>query len=214
MDATIKARGEGYGRNSPSQMALAAIRFVLMVVVSLSFADAARATTYYVNAANTAPVPPYTTWLTAATNIQDAIAMTVNGDTVLVTNGVYAYGSAVIAGNTNRFAVTNAITVESVNGPWVTEILGGGITNGSPKVRCAWLTNGVSLLGFTLMGGNAVNGTLAGGGVWCASSNAYVENCVIVSNIASQFGAGVYQGTFGGDIALHWRGHYQWCFGH
>jgi hypothetical protein len=160
----------------------------------------AEATTYYVNAGNSAPASPYTSWLTAATNIQDAIAMTVNGDTVLVTNGIYAYGGTPIGGGTtNRIAVTNAISVESVNGPWVTVILGAGMTNGNSAVRCAWLTNGASLIGFTVTGGatqitgNSAN--LYGGGVWCASTNAYIQDCVIVSNTADSNGGGVFQGT-------------------
>ncbi|HTR40890.1 MAG TPA: PKD domain-containing protein, partial [Pseudomonadales bacterium] len=60
---------------------------------------------------------------------------------------------------------------------------------------CAWLTNGASLVGFTLSGGIAQISEVNGGGVWCASSNAYVEDCVIISNGASAYGAGVYQGT-------------------
>ncbi len=132
--------------------------------------------------------------MTAATNIQDAIAQTVNGDTVLVTNGIYGYGGAVIVGTlTNRVALTNAITVQSVNGPWVTTILGN--TPGIPKARCAWLTNGASLIGFTVTGGTAQGSEVNGGGVWCASSNAFVQNCVIISNSAFS-GAGAYQGTF------------------
>lgn len=169
----------------PSQFpdSLAILRLVFIVAISFFIAPVANAATYYVNAGNPAPVPPYTSWLTAATNIQDAIGQTVNGDTVLVTNGVYAYGGVVVAGNlTNRIAVTNAITVESVNGPWVTTILGIANTNGNLGLRCAWLTNGASLVGFTLKGGGTqpsgdVFNLGSGGGVWCASTNAYVHNC-------------------------------------
>lgn len=183
-------------RLSPSLTALT-MGFIVAVVVPFFHPNDARASTNYVNAANLTPAPPYASWLTAATNIQDAIAMTTNGDTVLVTNGVYAFGGAAIIGTfTNRVALTNAITVESVNGPWVTTILGAGMTNGNAAVRCAWLTNGASLVGFTLMGGaTATSGDLNGGGVWCASSNAYIQNCVIISNTAGFFGGGVYQGT-------------------
>ena len=161
----------------------------------------ASATTYYVNAGNSAPVSPYTSWLTAATNIQDAVAQTANGDTVLVTNGVYAFGGVTAMGGvlTNRIAISNAVTVESVNGPWATAIVGEGMTNGNQAIRCAWLTNGASLVGFTLTGGATALGapvnSESGGAVWCASSNAYVQNCVIVSNTAGEYGAGVYQGT-------------------
>jgi hypothetical protein len=159
------------------------------------------AATFYVNASNTAPVWPYASWPTAATNIQDAITATSKGDTVLVTNGVYAFGGAVVTGDLlNRVALTNAITVQSVNGPWVTTILGAGATNGTAAVRCAWLTNGAALIGFTLTGGaTRTSGDTfiqeSGGAVWCAATNSYIGNCAILSNTAAMYGAGVYQGT-------------------
>lgn len=197
MKVTVTSRiktGHSSMRSSQSLSAVTITRFIFAVVISFFYAHVAKAATYYVNAGNLAPVPPYTSWATAATNIQDAIAQTANGDTVLVTNGVYAYGGTIMAASlTNRVAITNAITVESVNGPWVTSILGN--TPGYPKARCAWLTNGASLIGFTLSGGVAQSGDNNGGAIWCASSNASLQNCVIVSNTAAQFGAGVYQGT-------------------
>ncbi len=180
------------GGSARRTRALAIIWFVIAFVVAFFHASEANAATYYVNAGNPAPEPPYTNWLTAATNIQDAIGMTVNGDTVLVTNGVYAYGGSVtaMAGTlTNRIAVTNAITVESVNGPWVTSILG----SRSPNVRCAALTNGASLIGFTVADG--FDGGYGGGAVWCASSNALIQACIIVSNTAAEYADGVYRGT-------------------
>ena len=48
--------------------------------------------TYCVNVNNPNPVFPYASWATAATNIQDAVDVSKSGDTVLVTNGVYAGG--------------------------------------------------------------------------------------------------------------------------
>lgn len=164
------------------------------------------ANVYYVNAAGPAPTPPFASWATAATNIQDAVNLAAASDTVLVTNGVYAYGGLVMAGDLlNRVALTNAITVQSVNGPWVTTILGAGAVNGTNAVRCAWLTNGASLTGFTLMAGatrtsgDPIN-LESGGGVWCASSNAWVANCVIASNTASEYGGGIYQGTLSSSL--------------
>ena len=126
----------------------------LGVAVLMLLAFRVPAAVFYVNAGNPAPAPPYNTWPTAATNIQDAINAAGNGDTVLVTNGIYAYGGLAVSGGlTNRVALTNALTVQSVNGPWVTTIQGAGATNGTTAVRGAWLTNGSSLIGFTLMAG-------------------------------------------------------------
>lgn len=177
------------------------VKLVTAIIALILLTNGVEATTLFVNVNNPVPVAPYTNWLTAATNIQDAIDVASNGDTVLVTNGVYAYGGKVMAGDlTNRVAISNAITVQSANGPWLTTILGAGATNGTAAVRCAWLTNGASLIGFTLRGGgtraSGASTLGTGGGVWCASTNALVANCLIYSNTAFNQGAGIYQGTF------------------
>ena len=125
---------------------------------------------HYVAALSANPQPPYTNWATAATSIQAAVAAVVlPGASVLVTNGVYA-GSV---------AVTNSVAVRSVNGAQFTIIKGGN--------PCVSLAAGASLTGFTL--------TNAYRGVSCASTNAFLTNCVIVGN-----GGGNGGGANGGTL--------------
>src|SRR5207237_7654066 len=84
--------------------------------------------TFYVNLSNTAPVAPYSSWSTAATNIQDAIDVASAGDEVVVTNGIYATGGR----SGNRVTVDKSLTLRSVSGPLFTVIQGyqmTGITN-------------------------------------------------------------------------------------
>jgi hypothetical protein len=64
--------------------------------------------TFYVNVSNSAPVAPFSTWATAATNIQDAILFANDGDRVLVRTGVY---------NERLDFMGKAIAVSSEDGP-------------------------------------------------------------------------------------------------
>ena len=163
----------------------------LTLVVSLTLSLNVSATVHYVDLNSTNPVVPYTNWLTAATNIQDAISFASSSDTVLVTNGVYQTG-----GGSSRVSLGTGRTLQSVNGPAFTTIKGyqvPGTTNGPGSVRCAYLSGGAMLSGFTLTNGSASGNA---GGVYCESVSATISNCVIVGNAASGNGGAVYQGTF------------------
>ena len=146
-------------------------------------------------------VAPFTNWADAATSIQAAIDAASAGDVIWVTNGVYATGGKVMAGDlTNRVALDKALAVQSVNGSSATIIQGQWdpiTTNGPGAVRCAWLTNGAKLSGFTLQGGaTRTNGDWAtlqlGGGVW---GDGVVTNCTIMQNSAGYGGGGAAWGA-------------------
>ena len=124
------------------------------------------------------PVPPYATWATAATNIQDAVNAAIVGDDIVVTNGIYA-----------PVTVNTPLTVQSVNGPDVTVIDGGGVAT------CVFLTANTVMAGFTLTNGWAGNG----GGVYCESTNSVLTNCVLTGN--SAYGGWFWSGEGGGGGA-------------
>ncbi|MGA2242005.1 MAG: choice-of-anchor Q domain-containing protein [Verrucomicrobiota bacterium] len=157
---------------------------------------------HYVALLSTNPVSPYVSWATAATNIQDAVdAAAVAGAVVLVGDGVYQTGGRVAYGAmTNRVVVTKTLTVQSLNGPLLAVIHGNGPV-GDGAVRCAYLTNGATLVGFTLTNGATLSSgdwtyeRSSGGGVWCASVSEVLSNCVFAHNLASNAGGGAYQGT-------------------
>jgi hypothetical protein len=131
------------------------------------------ATTHYVDLTCTNPVSPYTDWSTAATKIQDAVRAATAGDQIVVANGTYG-----------PVSTTQPVALQSVNGPALTFINGGGVAG------CVNLASGASLTGFTLTNGSADSG----GGVNCASASATVSNCVLTGNTATE-GGGAYSGT-------------------
>ena len=162
---------------------------------------------YYVAANSTNPIPPYSSWTTAAQTIQDAVdavdATTLAGALVLVNRGVYATGGRAVYGlMTNRVAVDKPVMVRSLHGPTLTRIQGAqatGATFGAGAVRCVYLTDGAVLSGFTLAyGATRASGDAtreqSGGGAWCESVNSLVTNCLFIGNAAPN-GGGAFSGT-------------------
>src|SRR5215475_14199868 len=82
---------------------------ILIIFAACLLAYQSLAVTRYVDANSATPLPPYTSWATAGTNIQNVIDSSLTGDDVLVTNGVYDTGGKYFSGS-NRIAITTAIT--------------------------------------------------------------------------------------------------------
>ncbi|MEN8255572.1 MAG: hypothetical protein ABFR33_08890, partial [Verrucomicrobiota bacterium] len=154
------------------------IRFV-GVLTGLLLSISSWASTLYVDVAGTNPVPPYSSWATAATNIQDAVDVASSNDVVWVTNGYYLLSAEI--------TVTNNITVQSVNGSDATIVDGGGSN------RCFNLGGAACLVsGFTITNGYSSN---YGGGVSCTNTTPVVSNSIITGNSAKSGGGGSYYGT-------------------
>jgi len=172
--------------------------FCLFVVAGLLFGVAGFGAEHYVSGTGS-QVVPYSNWADAAHFIQDAIDVSVAGDTIYVTNGVYNTGGVALVGiMTNRVAVTSAVSVISANGPEVTIIEGQG-PMGTNAMRGVYLAAGAFLSGFTVRNGHTMNfgdsyTEQGGGGVWC-DGGATISNCVIVKNNASVLGGGGYSGA-------------------
>ena len=162
--------------------------------------------TLYVWLDSPAASPPYSNWISAARTIQEAVDFAKIGDTVIVTNSVYATGYGIIGSPyvvlfTNRVLINKAITMRSVNGPEVTTIVGapdpsGG--NGAGAIRCAYVGYGAVLSGFTLSNGHTTgfNGDITmmgGGGAYCQLTGT-MTNCLVVNN-SGYWGGGVVGGN-------------------
>jgi len=194
----------------------------LVLILTIFVSQKILADTHYVNVTNQSASSPFTSWETAATNIQGAVDAANNGDTVLVTDGIYNIGGDITPGYScsNRVVITKNILVKSVNGRNKTIITGasdpinsGNNGNGANAVRCVYLTGNAVLTGFTLSNGfTDVTGnwpflnTSGGGAVLnkiqknesvYSGGGAYcyygmIKNSVIKLNYANGNGSGAY----------------------
>jgi len=143
----------------------------------------AAADTHYVDLNNLSSSAPYTSWTTAASDIQTAIAAASINDLVLVSNGVYRI--------TTPIDISIPLTLGSVNGPAATIIDGGRST------RCLYMSNTNILVdGFTIANGKIVNGH--GGGLYLQFP-ATIQNCIVSNNTASGSTTNIYGGGIYAD---------------
>ncbi len=140
----------------------------------------ASAATWYVDASRPDDSGDGSAWATAKHTIQAAIDGALSGDTIFVTNGVYA-----------PITASKLITIRSMNGADVTMIDGGG-TN-----RCADLSTQsygvqVTLIGFTLKNGYLYSSDWLGG---AGVSGGILNSCILSNNVCE---ASDSYGGFGG----------------
>jgi hypothetical protein len=163
----------------------------LIICVLAPLASTA-STNYYVVSSNENAVSPFTNWVMAATNLNDPINMSLNGDTIYVTNATYA--------PTNYYNITKAITIIGAGGR--------PMFNGSNLTTCMFLLNitGAVLSGVIISNVFATNPPSAGysqggGGIHLQKgtvSNCIITACVITNEVVRYMGGGgiyVYCGT-------------------
>ena len=127
---------------------------------------------------------PYTNWHTAATNIQSAVDLSVNGTAVVVSNGSYLLSGPI--------TLLRGVTLTSLSGPTNTVI------DAQHNGRCLSIKHpDAQVTGFTFTGGGAA----IGGGVYMEDGGT-VERCIIRSNGAG----GDYNYCGGGGVYLYHRG--------
>lgn len=144
--------------------------------------------THYVDINNPSPHPPYTTWATAANDIQSAIDTAGNGDIVFVADGTYNI--------TSHIFCDKSLMIQSMNGPESTTVN----ANGNCRVFRLKASNGPCFLdGFTITGGYAdYNGSVGGGIAANDSGRIKISNCIIENNEAVKAGGGIHFGPTAG----------------
>jgi hypothetical protein len=139
----------------------------LAAIIAASFSITSIADTHYVST-NGLHVSPFTNWVDAATNIQDAVDAAEDGDTVLISNGVYFLSTYI--------SIQKGVSVIGA-GADQTVIDGNGVT------QCAYLYHTSAVLKHvTLRNGYAVDSPSVqrAGGVNFRSGT--IEDCRIVDN--------------------------------
>ena len=138
-------------------MRFAALLTVLILTTSVS------AKTNYVSATSGNDANNGLSWATAKQTIQAAVNVAVDGDTVLVSNGVYHVSS--------QITVTKGVTVRGTSREAVVD--GGGVT------RCLYVSHALATLdSLTIQRGSSDQGA----GVYCSGGT--IQNCTVTANNA------------------------------
>ncbi len=138
--------------------------FICFFIMNLFLCSSGYAITRYVSLEGNS-IAPYTNWNNAATNISAAVNLSVDGDVVIVSNGIYYIEEEI--------SVTNDILLTSCNGAEETIVDAQNIKD----VRCISVSASNAVVeGFSFIHGNGD----PGGGIYCDAGT--VQDCSIVSN--------------------------------
>lgn len=147
-----------------------------MFISSMAFAD-----THYVST-NGTDIAPFNTLESGAWNIQSAINIANDGDTVLVDEGTYVLNATV--------TINKYITVKSIKGAMKT-IIDGNFPN--KILTCVTIQNAnPTFNGFTIQNGS--------GGLYVSRSQAIIKNCVIHHN--QQWGYYDFGGAYAYNLTI------------
>jgi hypothetical protein len=133
------------------------------------------AATHFVSQTSPNPTPPYLTLATAAHNIQDAVDVASDGDTVLVAAGQYAL--------TNQITVTKGIVLESIAGADQTYLIA------QSNIWCLWVSNSLALVDGFSMQPFGPPGSLDATGLFLVGGTA--RNSTFTNFFLSRLGASV-----------------------
>jgi len=134
------------------------------------------------------PSAPYTTWLSAASSIQDAVNAATTNDTVWVGAGRYtAPANFTNFAGTNVVFINRPLTLRSSNGVASSVTIDGQATNRGVAFYYPYsTTNRLAIDGFTISNCFATN--IGGGIVFYAAETAWtgeVVNCIISDNVVA-----------------------------
>src|SRR5689334_16460427 len=139
------------------------------------FASNVSAATLYVSQTSPNPTPPYSSLNTAAHNIQDAVDIASDGDTVLVASGQYVL--------TNQVTVTKAIVLESTAGASQTYLIA------QSNIWCLWISNSLAIADGFAMQRLGVGNPFDASGLFLAEGTA--RNCTFTNFNLSRLGSAV-----------------------
>jgi hypothetical protein len=117
--------------------------------------------------------------------IQAAINQAVNGDIIIVDDGIYTG-----TGNRDIDFLGKSITVKSKNGP-TNSIVDCQGSSGHEHVGFIMDCDNCSLEGFTITGAFTTTWCTRGGGVYCAYGSPIIKNCIFLNNYSKNVGAAI-----------------------